>query len=63
MFETRAQVRLLHVPYKGGALAINDAIGGVADAMFAVMPEAVQQVQAGKLHALGVMSLAPLACH
>lgn len=56
MFETRTQARLLHVPYKGGALAINDTIGGVVDGMFAVMPEAVQHVQAGKLHALGVMS-------
>lgn len=56
MFESRTQSRLLHVPYKGGALAINDAIGGTVDAMFAVMPEAVSHVKAGKLHALGVMS-------
>ncbi|HRH87344.1 MAG TPA: tripartite tricarboxylate transporter substrate binding protein [Rubrivivax sp.] len=56
MFETRTQTKLLHVPYKGGALAINDTIGGQVDAMFAVMPEAVQHVQAGRLHALGVMS-------
>lgn len=56
MFETRTQTQLLHVPYKGGALAINDTIGGQVDAMFAVMPEAVQHVQAGRLHALGVMS-------
>ena len=56
MFETRTQTRLLHVPYKGGAPAINDAIGGTVDAMFAVMPEAMPHVQAGKLHALGVMS-------
>ena len=56
MFETRTQARLLHVPYKGGAPAINDAIGGQVDAMFAVMPEAMPHVPAGKLHALGVMS-------
>jgi tripartite-type tricarboxylate transporter receptor subunit TctC len=56
MFETRTQTKLLHVPYKGGALAINDTIGGQVDAMFAVMPEAVPHVQSGKLHALGVMS-------
>lgn len=56
MFESRTQSRLLHVPYKGGALAINDAIGGTVDAMFAVMPEAVSHVKADKLHALGVMS-------
>jgi tripartite-type tricarboxylate transporter receptor subunit TctC len=56
MFETRTQTKLLHVPYKGGALAINDTIDGQVDAMFAVMPEAVQHVLAGRLQALGVMS-------
>ena len=56
MFETRTQVRLLHVPYKGGAPAINDTLAGSVDAMFAVMPEAIAHIQSGKLHALGVMS-------
>jgi tripartite-type tricarboxylate transporter receptor subunit TctC len=56
MFETRTQARLLHVPYKGGAPAINDTLAGSVDAMFAVMPEAFPHIQAGKLHALGVMS-------
>ena len=56
MFETRTQTRLLHVPYRGGALAINDLIGGQVDAMFAVMPEAVPHVQSGRIVALGVMS-------
>jgi len=56
MFETRTKARLLHVPYKGGAPAINDTLGGSVDAMFAVMPEAIGHIQAGKLHALGVMS-------
>ncbi len=56
MFETRTQTKLLHIPYRGGALAINDTIAGVTDAMFAVMPEAVPHIKAGSLHALGVMS-------
>ena len=56
MFETRTQTRMLHVPYKGGALAVNDTIAGTVDALFAVLPEALPHVQAGKLHALGVMS-------
>lgn len=56
MFETRTRTKLLHVPYRGGALAINDTIGGQVEAMFAVMPEAVPHVQSGRLHALGVMS-------
>ncbi len=56
MFESRTQTKLLHVPYRGGALAINDTIAGTVDAMFAVMPEAVPHVKAGTLNALGVMS-------
>lgn len=56
MFETRTKVQLLHVPYKGGALAVNDTLAGTVDAMFAVLPEALPHIQAGKLHALGLMS-------
>ena len=56
MFETRTGARMLHVPYKGGALAINDTLAGNVDALFAVLPEALPHIQAGKLHALGLMS-------
>lgn len=56
MFETRTKVQLLHVPYKGGALAVNDTLAGTVDAMFAVLPEALPHIQSGKLHALGLMS-------
>ncbi len=56
MFETRTQAKLLHVPYRGGALAVNDALAGTVDAMFAVMPEALPHNKSGKFTALGVMS-------
>lgn len=56
LFETRAQVRLLHVPYKGGALAINDMIGGNVDLLFAPLTEALPYIKSGKLTALALMS-------
>jgi len=56
MFETRTQTKLLHVPYRGGALAVNDALAGTVDAMFAVMPEALPHIRSGKFTALGVLS-------
>ncbi len=56
MFETRTQAKMLHVPYKGGSLAVNDTLAGNVDALFAVLPEALPHVQGGRLHALGVLS-------
>ncbi len=56
MFETRSQVRMTHVPYKGGALAINDLMGGNVDLRFAPLPEALPYLKSGKLSALALMS-------
>ena len=56
MFTTRTQTQMLHVPYRGGALAINDLMGGTVDSMVAVMTEAVPFLKSGKLHALAVMN-------
>jgi len=56
MFETRMQLRMTHIPYKGGALAINDLLGGNVDLLFAPLPEALPHIKAGKLAALGLMS-------
>lgn len=53
-FNALAGVRMMHVPYKGGALAQTDLIGGQVQAMFANLPEALTQVQAGRLRPLAV---------
>ena len=56
LFKMMADIDIVHVPYRGGALAINDTIAGTVDAIFAVMPEAVQHVKAGTLYPLAVMT-------
>jgi tripartite-type tricarboxylate transporter receptor subunit TctC len=56
LFEQRANVQLLHVPYRGGAPAMNDLLGGTVDMVFAGLPEALPYIKAGKLRALGLLS-------
>ena len=56
MFESAAGVEMLHVPYKGGAPALNDVIGGQVPAFFGNLASTLQHVQAGKLKPLAVTS-------
>jgi len=53
-FNTLAATRMTHVPYKGGAQALNDLMGGQVQLMFANLPEVISQVQGGRLVALGL---------
>lgn len=49
-----AGISMLHIPYKGAALAMSDLLGGQVAMTFAAIPGAVPHVQAGRLRALGV---------
>jgi tripartite-type tricarboxylate transporter receptor subunit TctC len=49
-----AKVDLNAIPYKGGAPAINDLLGGQIPLSFNNGPESVGQLQAGTVRALGV---------
>ncbi|NBQ88058.1 MAG: tripartite tricarboxylate transporter substrate binding protein [Betaproteobacteria bacterium] len=46
----------LHIPYKGGAPAINDLLGGQVDASFQNINAVIQHINAGKLRALAITS-------
>jgi tripartite-type tricarboxylate transporter receptor subunit TctC len=58
LFKTLAKVDMLHVPYKGGNLALNDLVGGRIDVMFYTLAVANPQINAGKVRAIAVTSLA-----
>jgi tripartite-type tricarboxylate transporter receptor subunit TctC len=48
--------RITHVPYRGGAPAINDLLAGVIDRVFDVMPALMPHVESGRFKALAVSS-------
>jgi tripartite-type tricarboxylate transporter receptor subunit TctC len=56
MLSMLTDIELLHVPYKGGANAIADLIGGQIDINLSPLPEAVEHVRSGRLKALAVSS-------
>ena len=51
-----AGIEMVHVPYRGGAPAMQDLVAGQVDLMFADPATGVPQAQAGKVRALGVSS-------
>ncbi len=56
LMKHRAQAPLLHVPYKGGAQATNDVIGGQIDTVFSLVPVVLGYLQSERLTALAVTS-------
>jgi tripartite-type tricarboxylate transporter receptor subunit TctC len=52
----KAGIKLLHVPYKGGAQASTDAISGQVNMVFALLPVLQPHIQGGKLKLLAVTS-------
>ncbi len=54
LFAGVAKIRLNHIPYKGGAPAVVDLIGGHVQMMFPTLQSAIAYVSAGKLRAMAV---------
>jgi tripartite-type tricarboxylate transporter receptor subunit TctC len=54
LFQMMAGVRLVHVPYRGEAVAMPDLLTGQVHVMFGVVPSSLGYIREGKLRALGV---------
>jgi len=53
----------VHVPYKGGAPALNEVMGGQVQLMMALVPEAMPMVKGGRLRALAVTTTKRLSTY
>jgi tripartite-type tricarboxylate transporter receptor subunit TctC len=61
MLKTEADIRLVHVPYKGAPAAIGDVMGGHIDMAFASAPSVISSVQSNTVRALAVSSAKRIA--
>ena len=56
IFNTAANIKLRHIPYKGSNPAMMDVLAGNVDLMVSSLPSAIGQIKAGKLRVLAVTS-------
>ena len=54
LFKMMAGIDMVHVPYRGGAPAMIDLLGGRVQVMFDTIPQAIDYIRDGKLRALAV---------
>jgi tripartite-type tricarboxylate transporter receptor subunit TctC len=54
LFDSMANIKLVHIPYKGTGPALTDLLGGHLSLMFDVIMTSLPHVQSGKLRSLGV---------
>ena len=54
LFKMMAGIEMTHVPYRGGAPAMTDLMGGQVQVVFNPVPESMQFIRAGKLRPLAV---------
>jgi len=54
LFKMMTGIDLVHVPYRGGAPALTDMLGGQVQVMFSSLSSAIEYIRSGQLRALGV---------
>jgi tripartite-type tricarboxylate transporter receptor subunit TctC len=54
LFKMMAGVDMLHLPYRGGAPALNDLLAGQVQVYFATTVASIEYIRAGRLRALAV---------
>ena len=58
LFKMLTGITMVHVPYRGGAPALTDLMGGQVQVMFDNIPTSAEHIKAGKLRGLAVTSAA-----
>ena len=56
LFKMMTGINMLHVPYRGGAPAITDLLGGQVQVLFDAVASSTEYIKAGRLRALAVTS-------
>lgn len=54
IYKSSAGLAVVHIPYRGGAQAVTDLVGGQIDMMIEVMPSSAPQARAGRIKPLAV---------
>jgi tripartite-type tricarboxylate transporter receptor subunit TctC len=54
LLKLRTGIEMVHVPYRGGAPALTDVLGGQVQVYFSPLPESIETIRAGKVRALAV---------
>lgn len=57
LFKSMTAVSIVHVPYKGGALAMNDLVGGQVQMMLLNMLNALPHIKSGRIKGLAVTTI------